>query len=91
MYVLYSDLLDVQDAIIQQIVGVLQGEINYNLLSHSYRKKSVKLKSYENWLLGMELLKKGTVESDEEARIYFQAAIDNDPQCAMAYAGMSLT
>ncbi|MBK7873999.1 MAG: hypothetical protein IPJ74_26785 [Saprospiraceae bacterium] len=35
--------------------------------------------------------KKGTLEADEQARIYFQQAMDIDPHYARAYTGMSLT
>ena len=55
-----DSLLEAQDSIIQQIVAVLQEQIDYNLLSHSYKKKSVDLAAYENYLLGMKTLYKGT-------------------------------
>jgi TolB-like protein/Tfp pilus assembly protein PilF len=87
----YSKLLEIQDTLLERIVSVLQGEINYNLLSHSYKKNEVNLEVYEHYLRGMDLLRLGSVESDEKARSFFQAAIDLDPHYALAYTGMSLT
>lgn len=40
---------------------------------------------------GMECLQRGTVESDDEARVYFEQALAADPQYARAQAGLSLS
>ncbi|MEM9647472.1 MAG: hypothetical protein AAF969_03260 [Bacteroidota bacterium] len=84
-------MLNTQNTVTEQIVNVLQQQINHDLLSYSYRKESVDLAAYENWLLGMNLLKKGTVESDLQARERFEAALRIDPQFARAYTGISLS
>nr|WP_298789473.1 hypothetical protein [uncultured Allomuricauda sp.] len=84
-------ILSAQDSIIEQIVSVLQQQINYDLLSFSYKKESVDLAAYENWLLGMSELKKGSLESDLKARKYFESALDIDPHFARAYTGISLS
>lgn len=86
-----ESILSTQDVITQQIVSVLQQQIDHDLLSYSYKKESVELAAYENWLLGMSLLKKGTVESDLAAREYFENALKIDPRFARAYTGISLT
>ena len=84
-------LLQTQDDIIQQIVSVLQQQIDYDLLSYSYKKNTVQLAAYENWLIGMNLLKKGSPENDLKARKYFEAALKIDPAYARAYTGISLS
>jgi TolB-like protein len=84
-------ILESQDAILQQIVSVLQQQIDYDLLSYSYKKEKVALAVYENWLVGMNLLKKGTLESDLKARAHFEAALKINPQFARAYSGISLS
>ncbi|WP_425237280.1 hypothetical protein [Ulvibacterium sp.] len=84
-------ILSTQDAITQQMVSVLQRQIDHDLLSYSYKKSSVDLAAYENWLLGKHLLKKGTVESDAAAREHFEAALRIDPGFARAYSGISLS
>ncbi len=84
-------VLNAQDTITQQMVNVLQQQIEHDLLSYSYKKESVELAAYENWLLGIKELKKGTVESDLVARQYFEAALKIDPLFARAYTGISLS
>lgn len=84
-------VLNAQDTITQQIVNVLQQQIDYDLLSYSYKKESVELAAYENWLVGMNLLKKGSLESDLEARGYFEEALRINPYFARAYSGISLS
>jgi TolB-like protein len=84
-------LLSTQDAIIEQIVSVLQDKINYNLLSHSYKKSSVELAAYENYLLGMNTITKGSSDYDKEARKYFEAALAINPNYSLAYTGIALS
>jgi TolB-like protein len=86
-----KSILESEDIITRQIVSVLQQQIDYDLLSYSYRKESVSLAAYENWLVGMNLLKKGSLESDLEARRYFEAALKINPHFARAYTGISLS
>ncbi|MEL4456253.1 tetratricopeptide repeat protein [Lutimonas vermicola] len=87
---IYS-LLDAQDTVVQQIVSVLQEKINYNLLSHSYKKNAVDLAAYENYLIGMSILKKGSGDNDKKSRDYFNAALKIDPNYSLAYTGLSLS
>jgi len=84
-------ILNAQDSIVQQIVNVLKGKIDHDLLSFSYKKESVDLAVYENWLLGMNELKKGCLENDLIARAHFQAALKLDPTFARAHTGLSLS
>lgn len=86
-----DSILNTQDAITQQMVSVLQHQIEYDLLSYSYKKESVELAAYENWLLGMDEIKKGTIESDLKARNYFENALKINPNFARAYTGISLS
>ena len=86
------DSLDqAQDAVIQQIVSVIQEKIDYNLLSHSYKKNAIDLAAYENYLLGMSILKMGSADNDKKARDYFNAALKIDPNYSLAYTGLSLS
>lgn len=82
---------ETQDRIVQQVVSVLQQQVDYDLLSFSFRKEKVQLAAYEQWLVGKELLKKGSVESDAEAREHFFSALEIDPGFARAYTGLSLS
>ncbi|WP_406684885.1 hypothetical protein N1F78_03950 [Seonamhaeicola sp. MEBiC1930] len=86
-----DSLLETQDDIVQQIVTVLEEKINYNLLSHSYKKSSVELAAYENYLIGMNTLQKGSKDNDIKAREYFNAALEIDPNYSLAFTGLSLS
>lgn len=86
-----EDILTTQDTILEQLVGSLQQKIDFDILSHSYRKKQTELAAYENYLIGMDLLKKGSVDKDEQARVHFNEALKIDPQFAPAYTGLSLS
>ena len=86
-----EDLMEAQDEIIQQLVAVLREKIDNEILSHSYRKKSVELAAYENYLRGMQELKKGSAQSDIESRKYFEAALKHDPGFSLAYSGIALS
>lgn len=80
-----------EDAVTHQIVNVLQQQIDYNLLSYSYKKKNTDLDAYVYWLKGMDIMYKGTLESDLKARDYFKEALKIDPNYAKAYSGISLS
>ena len=86
-----ESIAEAQDLIIQQLVHVLQEKISFNVLSHSYAKKNVELAAYENYLLGMSTLRKGSKDDDIKARKYFEAALKVDPNYSPAYTGISLS
>ena len=82
-------IFNMQDEALKQIVNAIQQNIGYDLLSSSYTKPKAQLAAYENYLQGMDILSKGGVENDEEARVYFEAALVIDPTYARAYTGLS--
>lgn len=86
-----SELFDIQDDIIQQIVNTIQTQIDANILIESRKKDKNNLEAYDCWLRGMEQLKQGTVEHDTAARAFFEQALEKDPDYARAYTGLSLS
>ncbi|MBC7914073.1 MAG: tetratricopeptide repeat protein [Pyrinomonadaceae bacterium] len=80
-----------QDDITQHIVSSIQNNIDINILSVNRKKPITSLAAYDCWLKGYSLLKKGTVEDDLEARMYFNQALDIDANYARAYTGLSLS
>lgn len=86
-----TDVSDLQENLLTEVVGALQQQINYDLLSKIKRRQKVHINAYEHWLYGMEELKKGSVENDIHARDYFQKALDIQPDYSLAHSGMSLT
>jgi TolB-like protein len=86
-----AELFAVLDEIAAKVAYALALRIDQTMLSASRRRKIPELAVYECWLRGMECLQRGTVESDEEARAYFEQALAADPQYARAQAGLSLS
>ena len=85
------DLSEIQDNLLAGVVGVLQHQINYDLLSRTRKRPKIEFRAYEHWLHGMEELKKGSGENDLVARHHFQEALQIQPDYALAHTGMSLT
>ncbi len=86
-----EDIFRIQEEIAEKIVVSLQHFVDADLLAEMRKKPMTSLSAYECWLRGYQELKKGTLESDEQARVYFRNAMDIDPHYARAYTGMSLT
>lgn len=86
-----TNLIEIQESLLAQVVGVLQQQINYDLLSRMRKRPKVEFRAYEHWLYGMEELKKGSVENDLKAREHFVKALQIQPDYALACSGMSLT
>ena len=86
-----EEIFHIQEEIVEKIVVSLQYSVDYDLLAEIRKKPITNLNAYECWLRGLHELKKGTLEADEQARLYFQQAMEMDPHDARAYTGMSLT
>jgi TolB-like protein/tetratricopeptide (TPR) repeat protein len=84
-------LFTVQDQIAEQIASALKIGVDRSRLRAARRAPLSSLDTYDCWLRGFECLKQGTVEADAEARSYFERALEADPSCGRAYAGLSLS
>lgn len=82
---------EMHDNLLIEVVGVLQHQINSDLLSRIRKRQKIEFKAYEHVLYGMEEVKKGSVESDMIAREHFKQALDIQPDYSLAHTGMSLT
>lgn len=87
----HEELFAVQDEIAAKVANALTARIDQTVLVASRRRQITNLTAYECWLRGMECLQRGTIESDDEARAFFEQALIVDPQYARAQAGMSLS
>src|SRR5829696_9907550 len=85
-----NNLDEIHENVLIGVVGILQQQINYDLLSRIRKRPKVEFKAYEHWLYGVEELKKGSVENDLKARQNFQKSIEIQPDYSLAYSGMSL-
>jgi TolB-like protein/Tfp pilus assembly protein PilF len=86
-----NEIHSLQEDLLKQVAAALSMQVNYDVLNRVRRKSPASFSAYEYWLLGMEELKKGNLESDETARGFFEKAIAIDPHYSLAFSGMSLT
>ncbi|MDH3236792.1 MAG: adenylate cyclase, partial [Alphaproteobacteria bacterium] len=86
-----AQLFEVQDDITSHVVGALAIKIDDAVLERARHAPNESLKAYDLWLRGHDLLHRGTVEADDEARALFEQALKIDPNYARAYVGLSLS
>lgn len=86
-----EEIFSVQDDIAAKVANALTSRIDRAVLQASHRQRVTSLGAYECWLRGMECLHRGTVEADDEARGFFNRALEIDPHYARAQAGLSLS
>jgi tetratricopeptide (TPR) repeat protein len=87
----FEEIFAVQDDIAAKVANALAARIDQITLVASRHRQRTNLSTYECWLRGMECLHRGTMESDAEARSFFEQALAIDPYCAKAEAGLSLS
>jgi TolB-like protein len=86
-----DDPFGVIDRMTRSIVGALSLRIDEARLGLARERPTERLEVYECWLCGLECLRRGTPESDEQARAFFQRALELSPHFARGYAGISLS
>jgi TolB-like protein/two-component SAPR family response regulator len=86
-----TQLFAVQDDITAHVVGALAIKIDGAVLERARHAPDESLQTYDLWLRGNDLLRRGTVEADDEARGLFEQALAIDPHYARAYVGLSMS
>ncbi len=86
-----DEVFAIQDEVAATVAGKLAVRIDDARLERARSRSTEKLPVYDCWLRGMDCLKRGTLEGDEEARTFFEQALEIDPQYAPAYSGLSLS
>lgn len=84
-------LEEVQAEIAVQVANQMSSQIDMKRLVQARARPIANLKAYDCWLRGRDCLRKGTRETDAEARLFFERALTLDPTYARAYAGLSLS
>jgi TolB-like protein/tetratricopeptide (TPR) repeat protein len=84
-------IFELQDEIAATVVGKLAVQIDDTRLEVAKGMPPETIPAYDRYLQGMECLKRGTLEADEESREFFQQALEIDSHCARAYSGLSLS
>lgn len=86
-----EEVFAILDEITARVANALNARIEQQNLALARRRSIGALAAYEAWLRGFDLLRQGTVAADEEARRFFERALEIDPQFARGYAGLSLS
>ncbi|MHC4136935.1 MAG: tetratricopeptide repeat protein [Planctomycetota bacterium] len=86
-----DDVFAVQDEITATVAGKLAVHIDDAQLERARRAPLRDLRAYDCWLRGLDCLRRGTLEGDEESRPFFERALQVDPSYARAYSGLSVS
>lgn len=86
-----SDVFAVQDEIAASVVDALKGRCTLEPVSGISRKYTENLDAYSLYLRGRHAWNRWTPEGFEEAKRHFEAAIEKDPNYALAWAGLADT
>lgn len=85
-----EDLFEVQDEIVQTIVGTLVARVSISERMRALHKTE-NLKAYDFYLRGRSAMQLWTNESNKRAQEFFARAMELDPFFALAYGGLSYT
>jgi hypothetical protein len=85
------DIFAVQDEVVQMIVSRLAVRLETEELKLARRRPPQDIRAYDLWLRGKRCLDLWTAEGNAQARSLFEQAIQIDPGCARAHAGLALT
>jgi len=86
-----ENIFSMQETILQKIVNALQHHLNHDIVMVYKKKPVASLNAFTCWVLGMNELKKGTLDADIAARNYFKQALETDPTYSRAFTGLSLS
>jgi DNA-binding SARP family transcriptional activator len=89
--VLEEDPFSAVDKLARSVVGALALSIDRARLGQARKRPRERLEVYECWLRGLECLRRGSPQSDEEARGFFEQALALSPSFGRAHAGISLS
>jgi DNA-binding SARP family transcriptional activator len=87
----HDDFFAVLDRLTRSLVGALALRIDETRLGEARRRPRERLEVYECWLRGLECLRRGSAETDEEARGFFEQALALSPTFGRAFSGISLS
>ena len=84
-----EDLFQIQDEIAETIVGTLRTTLLHDLGQPEPRRYTPSLDAWNLYLKGRYYWNTRTFEGVQEAIRHFEAAIEQDPQFALAYTGLA--
>ena len=87
---LFSDTETNQNLVVEQVVNVFQCRMKTDIIANALNKEAETMAVHEKCLRGMDLVRKGREQTNEEAKILFKDAIAINPKSAEAYTGLAL-
>ena len=84
-----SDILVLEEEIAREISGKLRVAVTGEEAARLIRRETENAEAYRLYLLGRFFLEKRTSDSFHKAIEHFRQAIDQDPEYALAYAGVA--
>ena len=84
-----ENIFAVQTEITREIVAALHGTLTPDEEQDLQDFPTQSMEAYNEYVLGMQKLDARTVDSLNQARAHFEAAIEYDPDYAQAYAGLA--
>ncbi|HUL68399.1 MAG TPA: winged helix-turn-helix domain-containing protein [Burkholderiaceae bacterium] len=87
----YGDLFMIQNEITRSVVAQLPGTISDAERTQLAKHYTNSVAAYENFLRAKALFLVHRPEENDQARIYYAKALEEDPQFARAYAGLAMT
>jgi TolB-like protein len=79
-----------QDELVARIAATLNARLEEAALAEA-RRQPADMAVHGLVLQGLNMLRQGTLEADEAARVLFEQALARDPLCARAHAGVALS
>jgi adenylate cyclase len=86
-----QDLFQVQDEIVQMIVGTLVARVSISERMRALHQKPENLKAYDFYLRGRAAFQPWTSDSNKQAQEFFARAMELDPFFALAYGYLGYT
>ncbi|MFT5114727.1 MAG: adenylate cyclase [Parasphingorhabdus sp.] len=84
-----SDIFELQDEVTRNIVSVLPGRVQADIVDHASRKPTENMRAYELMLQGKAYRDLLSAEGNAKARLCCEKAIQLDPRYARAYMYLS--
>ncbi|WP_331371426.1 adenylate/guanylate cyclase domain-containing protein [Sinorhizobium chiapasense] len=86
-----TDIFAVQDEVTKMIVSTLVGQIESADVRQALRKPTTSLAAYEFYLRGLVHMRSYGADDNHQAHMMFGAALERDPQFALAHAYLALS
>jgi len=85
----FTNIFSVQDSISEQVARALTLQLTSDQQKRITNRYTANVEAYQLYLQGRHFMEKRTIEDVRKSLLYYQQAIDLDPNYALAYAGLA--